>query len=104
MSESVWKTLATGVEIIYVPDLAGAPKTPEVAILRLDETEYEKFHADPHAYLEQQKVFPFKLLTVFHVHHSAKTVNGAKTNNSMIVVNIHKVDCAVLSVSQAEGS
>jgi hypothetical protein len=102
MDQSAWVKLAEGVEVIRLWETPPYPKKPEIAILRLSDAMYEKFDDDPQAFLEGKKVFGFKLNRVDHMHAAKNKAQGQKSN-SVIILNIHKINCAVLSVSEAEG-
>jgi hypothetical protein len=101
MDQAVWVKLAEGVEVIRLWETPPYPKKPEIAILRLSEDVYGKFDDDPQTFLEEHKVYPFGLQRVDHMH-SRKKARGQRPS-SFIVFNIHKLNCAVLSVSEEEG-
>lgn len=100
MSQDLWKHLGNGVDVIYVPDLPGGPKKPEIAILRLSDTVYNEFDDDPQGFLEKHDVFHVPLNRVDNMHASKKKAKGT----SVIVLGVHRPSSTVVSFSEPEGS
>jgi hypothetical protein len=103
MNHTLWVELVKGVQVIRLWETSDGPKKPEIAILRLPDAMYEKFHADPGGFLEEHKVFPFRLNRVDHMHSTQKKALGNKSG-TMITICIHRKDCTVLSSSEVEAS
>jgi hypothetical protein len=101
MSQEVWKHLANGVDLIYLPELPGGPKKPEIAILRLPEKMYNEFDDDPQGFLEKNDVFHgVPLNRVDNMHSAKKKGKGI----SVIVLAVHRPSSTVVSFSEPEGS
>jgi hypothetical protein len=91
----MWASLADGFELIRLWETPDGPKQPEIAILRMSDAVYEKFHEDPQAFLEDHKVFPFTLRRVDLLHSPQKKTMGSKSC-TMIGAAFHRVDCSLV--------
>lgn len=103
MKKTMWASLVDGFEVIRLWETPDGPKQPEIAILRLSDAVYEKFHEDPQAFLEEHKVFPFTLRRVDLVHSPQKKTPGNKSG-TMIGIAFHRKDCSVLTMLECEAS
>lgn len=103
MNKTMWVKLVDGLEVIRLWETPDGPKKPEVAILRLSDAMYEKFHEDPQVFLEEHKVFPFTLRRVDLVHSPQKKTLRNKSC-TMIGAALHRIDCSVVITLECEAS
>lgn len=95
MNATNWVRIEDGFEVIRLWETPDGPKQPEIAILRMSDAVYEKFHEDPQAFLEGHKVFPFTMRRVDLVHSPQKKTLGNKSD-PMIGAAFHRNDCSIV--------
>lgn len=103
MNKTMWVKLADGLDVIRLWETPDGPKKPEIAILRLSDAVYGKFHEDPQAFLEEHKVFPFTLHRVDLVHSPQKKTLRNKSRTT-IGAALHRIDCTVVITLECETS
>jgi hypothetical protein len=95
LKKTMWASLVDGLEVLRLWETPDGPKKPEIAILRMSDAIYEKFHEDPQAFLEKHKVFPFTLRRVDLVHSPQKKILTNKSD-PMIGAAFHRNDCSIV--------
>jgi len=103
LNKTMWVKLADGLDVMRLWETPDGPKKPEIAILRLSDAVYRKFHEDPQVFLEEHKVFPFSLHRVDLVHSPQKKTLMNKSRTT-IGAAFHRIDCTVVVTLENETS
>jgi hypothetical protein len=93
-----WVKLAGEVQVLRLWDTTG-PKWPQIALLRLPETEYGKFEETPTEYVNGLKIFPKDVNEVFIGHVPRYAKPKAKGADDMTVVLFHEYPSRVFALS-----
>jgi hypothetical protein len=104
MSQTLWTDLKDGVQVIRLWETLDGPKKPEIAIIRIPNELYEKFHDDPEGFHKDYDIFKglVQKLTILHIH-GGETKRLRESGKSFIAASGHLPGCGTGCISAREG-
>lgn len=100
MPGAEYKTLGKGIKAVRLWESIG-PKWPQIAILELSSTEYEKFLKSPKKFLNDLKIFGKKLTRKVFRCRLAR-IMPKKPGSTYVVSSWHDVDCTTVAGSSSK--
>ncbi len=91
-----WEKLADGVEVLRLFGTDVGPQKPEIAVLKLSDEQHKVFLKDPMKFVEEHKIYPFKLRRVVRgrVPPIKAAAPAADPSGEWAVVLTHMPDCS----------